>query len=289
MQRKDFYERNSGKIQFFINLGLLIVTLSAVIITSHYSKENLELSTKQYNSAIKQFNYQRKLDRIKNISDSIKDRNAAKHFTNDSIVQVTKDKMQYERNKKQDLLNDRQLSINNQQLIATNKQAQALENQLNGQMEQYKQQLLERRPFFTIDNISVDSPNLYKNKVSFVFSNKGIRSAHVDGTILAFFNLRLGCHSITPDQGNLDAPPQQYSLNTSSINIYHDCLNSPSTIYFLLIYYKDFATGESKTDPIFFTYSFNKQKQFVYNRLQKSNVPGEFMNFLYKRDIRLKE
>jgi hypothetical protein len=289
MQRKGFSERNSGKIQFFINLGLLIVTLIAVIITFYYSKKNLELSTKQYNSAIGQFNYQRGLDSLKNISDLTKDRNVAKRYTNDSIVQVKKDKIQYDRNKNQDLLNGRQLDINKQQLIATKKQVQTLENQLNGQIEQYKQQLLERRPFFTVDNISVDSSNSYKNKVSFIFSNKGIRSAHVDGTILAFFNLRLGCHSITPDAGNLDAPPQQIFLNTSQINIYQDCLNSKETIYFLLIYFKDFGTGESKTEPIFFTYSLNKQRQFFYNRLQKSNVPEEFMAFLYKSGIMLKE
>jgi hypothetical protein len=286
MQRRDFYERNSGKIQFLINLGLLTVTIIAVLLTSYYSKKNLDLSTKQYSSAIGQFNYQRRLDSLKNISDFIKDKNTAIRFTNDSVVQVTKDKMQYERNKKQDLLNSRQLTINNQQLIATKKQVQTLEGQLNGQREQYKQQLQERRPIFTIDNVNIDSSNLYKSKVAFAFSNKGIRSAHVDGTILAFFNLPLGCHSITPDAGNLDATPQLYILNTSQINIYHDCLNSPLTIYFLLIYYKDFATGENKTEPIFFTYSHNKQGQFLYNRLLKSNISEEFLSFLSKYNVR---
>ncbi|HWD88346.1 MAG TPA: hypothetical protein VG367_09485 [Mucilaginibacter sp.] len=288
MNKKDFYERNAGKMQFFINLGLLTITLIAVLITFHYSKENLELSTIQYSSAIKQFNYQRKLDSLRNISDSIKDRNNSRRFTKDSIIQVNKEKQQADRNKKQDVLNDRQLDINNQQLLAAKKQAQTLESQVNEQKQQYREQLQQGRPIFAVDNVYIDSSNLYKSKISFIFSNKGIRSAHVDGTVLAFFNLAKGCHSITPNSGNLDAPPQQYFLNTSQINIYHDCLNSSLTIYLLLIYYKDFATGEDKIDPIFFTYSLNSQRQFLYNRLPERNVPEEFMTFLTNSGLRHK-
>lgn len=285
MKPKSFYEIHSGKLQFFINLCLFVVTLSAVIISSYYSKKGLELSTQQYNSAIRQFNYQRRLDSIKNVADSIKEINIANRRKNDSVVQMEKDKLQSTRNKKQDILNDRQLDINKQQLIAIKRQVQTLQGQLDEQVGQNKQQLLEKRPFFAIDNINIDSSNTYKNKISFIFTNKGIRTAHVDGTILAFFNLRLGCASITPDRGNLDAPSQSIFLKTSEISIYHDCLNSPQTVYFLLIYYKDFATNESKIEPIFFKYFFTKDKQFFYSRLQLDQIPIEFKNFLKKKGI----
>jgi hypothetical protein len=284
----DYFEQHPSRLQFITSIILVILTIGTLGLTWYYSNKNLTLSTFQYKSAIKQFQYQRRLDSIKNISDFAKEKIAAITHTKDSLIQVKKDSFQTVRNQRQDSLNKKQLAINNEQLTTAKNQAQTLKNQLVEQTKQYKEQFFERRPFFTVDNVNIDSTIEYKPKISFVFTNKGIRTAHVDSTFLAFFNLKLGCHSLTRNTANLESQQQNF-LNTSQINIYNDCLKSPFTIFFLLVYYKDFATDQIHKTPIFFQYSFNKQKQFSYSRLLISQVPNEFKRFLENKTIPLND
>ncbi len=277
--KSDFYEKHPSRLQFWTNMILVLITLSALIINSYFSKKSLALSTEQYKSTLRQFDYLR-------ITDSLKEQKALKQRRLDSILSTTESKAQSDRNNSQDLLNNRQLNINSKQLKATRSQAQTLKNQLDEQIKQYKEQFFERRPFFNVDNINIDSLTVkYKPNISFVFSNKGIRVAHVDSTIIAFYNLKLGCYSVTPNTANLETQVQQNNLNTSQINIYRDCLNSNNTIFFLLIYYKDFATNDARNQAVFFQYKFNAQKQFLYIPLLKSQVPIEFKSFLKKKKV----
>lgn len=281
----DYFESHPSKLQFFVNLVLVILTLVTLFATSNFSNQSLKLSSLQYKTTINQFKYQRSLDSVKDKKDSIINLKLALRYITDSLRQAQTNHNIEKRNNNQDLLNLKQLAINNQQLLAIKSQAQTAKKQSQEQSEQYKQQFFERRPFFAIDNVIIDTINNYKSKIAFNFSNKGVRTAHVDSCILAFYNSKYLCQSITPNPANLDAPQQQYLLSTSHINIYKDCLDSPNTVYFLLIYYKDFATGENKEEPIFFQYSFNKQKLFLVSRLFIDRVPLEFKSLLIKKGI----
>lgn len=272
----DYFEKHSGKFQFF----LVIITLLALLISWYFSYQNLKLSTNQFKIAITQLTYQRQTDSINKINDLTKEVKLSKQIRSDSITQA-------KRNARQDKLNFNQIDINRQQLSAMKSQATTALNQLNRQIEEYKKFSFERQPFFMIDNINIDSTLRYKPKISFVFSNKGASPAHVDSTILAFFNLPKGCHSVTRNPGNLDATSQQNFLSTSYINIYDDCLKSPLTIYYLVIYYRTFTSQEQKHESMFFQWDFNKQRQFLYNRHSTKNISEEFKRFLNKQNVKI--
>jgi hypothetical protein len=283
--KSDYFEKHPSKIQFYTNFILIVITIFTLFTTWYFSFKNLKLSTSQFKVAISEFNYQRKSDSLNSIKDSIKEKSLSAHLKNDSITQDKKDKIEVKRNNYQDQLNLRQLNINKQQLLAIKSQAKTAVNQLNEQLEQYKEQSFERKPYFMIDNVNIDSSLKYKPKISFTFTNRGIRPAHLDSTILAFYNLFKGCASVTPNAGNLDASPQQNTLNTSYINIFDDCLKSPNTIFYLIIYYRDFATDLPQSEPIFFQYHFNKQNQFQYSRLPTKVISEEFKNYLIKHKV----
>jgi hypothetical protein len=282
---KDYFEVHSGKLQFIVNSVLVAITVFAMFLTWYFSSQNLKLSTAQFNLAMNQFNHQRKQDSLNKINDSVKDRILNVRLKNDSIKQEKKDKIEYEKDQNQRKLNIRQLQINGQQLSAIKSQASTAKNQLDAQIEQFKEQSYERKPYFMIDNVTIDSSVKYKPKISFTFTNRGIRPAHVDSTILAFYNIVLGCHSITPNTANLDASPQQNSLFTSQINIFDDCLISTNTIFYLIIYYRDFATDQPKEQAIFFQYKFSKDHQFLYSRLSSNAIGLEFKNYLTKHKV----
>lgn len=282
---KDYFESHSGKLQFVINTALVAITVVTMLTTWYFSSQNLKLSTAQFDLAMSQFNHQRKQDSLNKINDSLKDRMLDLHIKNDSIKQEKKDKIEYEKDQNQRKLNIRQLKINGQQLSAIRSQATTAKNQLDAQTEQFKEQSFERKPYFMIDNVTIDSSIKYKPKISFTFSNRGIRPAHVDSTILAFYNWLLGCYSVTPNTANLDASPQQNSLFTSQINIFDDCLKSTNTIYYLIIYYRDFATDEPKQQALFFQYKISKDRQFLYSRVSSKVIGVEFKNFLIKHKV----
>jgi hypothetical protein len=277
----DYFEKHPSKLQFLINIILVVVTIFTLLSTWYFSEKNLALSTNQYKSTVDQFNYQRKVDSLKNITDSMKESKYSSQRISDSIIQSNKDKIQ-------ENLNNRQLNINKQELLTSESQAQTTKNQLTEQTEQYKEQSYERQPYFMINGIYIDSTIKYKPKISFSFSNKGVTPAHVDSTILAFYNVFMGCNSITPNSGNLDAPPQQNMLNTSEINIYNDCLQSNQTVFYLIIYYRNFSTELPQKQEIFFQYHFNKNKEFLYSRLTSKLISTEFKRFLSHHGIMLK-
>jgi hypothetical protein len=285
-EKGDFFEKHPSKLQFLTNIGLIVFTLLTIIVSSYYSRKNLELSTNQYKSAIDQFKYLRTSDSLKALSDLKKDRRNIQRSTQDSIHAAKIEVTQYLRNKHQDTLNSQQLAINKQQLTAIKTQAITAQNQFSQQEEQYRQQLYEKRPIFTIDSIKIDSTVSYKPKISFVFTNRGSRVAHVDSTVLAFYNPdpKYFCSSVTKNSSNLDLIPQQTFLTTSWINIFKDCLHANSTQYYLLIYYKDKITGESQIEPIFFTYVITKQRQFSYGKIY-GLAKKEFIKQLKKKMI----
>lgn len=275
----DYFENHSSKLQFYTNISLVLITLLSLVATWYFSNKNLSLSSNQFKVAVSQFNYQRKEDSENRVEDREKERKLSQRIKNDSIVQSR-------RNKFQDQLNLRQLNINKQQLAAIKSQAQTAVNQLSEQTEQFKEQTFERKPYFVIDNISIDSSEKkYMPKISFLFSNKGVRAAHVDSTVLAFYNTVKGCASKTFNSGNLDAPPQQGAITTSNINIWKECLNSPDTFFYLLIYYRDFATDAPFNAPVFFQFHFNKDHQFVYSRLSTKVISNEFKSYLKKHNV----
>ena len=90
---------------------------------------------------------------------------------------------------------------------------------------------------------------------------------------------------MTPNSSNLDASPQQTALNTSYINIFDNCLKSDQTIFYLLIYYTDFATGVSQKQSIFFQYKISDQRQFVLYRLTYKQINQEFKNYILKKRV----
>ncbi|MDT3405551.1 hypothetical protein [Mucilaginibacter terrae] len=251
---EDYYERNESRLQFWVNVALSILTLATLFVTYYYSRKNLILSTKQYESAVSQFNYQRKSDSLKNIADSLKDVLQRNKYTADSINVTIKDSFQKIQSLHQEELNEQQIEINRQQLKAITSQSRTAEQTFKEQQLQYKEQLYEKRPVFTITDVIIDSTRRMIPKISFQFRNVGFRTAHVDSTVFAFFNPIKLCFSSTPNPSNFDVIPNGMTLTTSEVNIYIDCLKSPLTQYYLLIYYTDTSTGIVQKEPIFFTY-----------------------------------
>ena len=188
-------------------------------------------------------------------------------FKEDTTKQGIKERSQERRNVLQDNANKQQLRINQSQLRAIQSQAKIAEDQFYQQQDVYKQQLYEQRPVFFIDSIHIDSINIAVSKFRFYVTNKGIRTAHIDSLVLAFYDPQNLCLSVTPQPSNLDLVPEKSFLATSDIVIYNECLHSASTIYYLLLFYKDKTTGTNQIEPIFFRYQYLPKHQFVWARV----------------------
>ncbi|MEO6852195.1 MAG: hypothetical protein ABI203_11260 [Mucilaginibacter sp.] len=283
---KDFYEKHLSKLQFWTNIIIITITFVTLLVTSYFSKQNLQLSTNQYKGSVEQFNYLRNADNIKALNDLKKEKENLQRMYRDSVHLSENEKSQNSRNKHQDILNSQQLEINKQQLAAIKIQATTAQNQFAQQAEQYKQQLFEKRSIFEIDSVKIDSSRTIIPKISFMFSNKGIRAPHVDSTVLAFYNPnpKSLCFSVTPNSTDLDLVAGQNQIFTSWVNIYRNCLKDKSTAYYLVIYYKDIVTGQNQIESIFFRYEYNKQHQFSYSRIY-GQIKKEFIERLKKKKI----
>lgn len=257
---RDFFEKNPAQIQFWL-------TIIALGFTIWYSSQSLKSANDQFHLAQKQFIESKKLHTEDSISSFQKDRVANGRFIKDTTKQGQHERAQEQRNHLQDALNQQQFDVNKSQLKAIQTQAKIAQSQFYQQQEQYKQQLYEQRPVFFIDSVSITTINSIRSTLRFYFSNQGIRSAHVDSTVLAFYNPLGTCFSVTPISSNQDLILQKTSLATTQINIWDDCLKSNLTVYYLLIYYKDKITGSNQIEPIFFRYEYLQQHRFFWSRV----------------------
>ncbi|MDB5288420.1 MAG: hypothetical protein JWR05_3369 [Mucilaginibacter sp.] len=293
---RDFHQQIETKpdvFNFYSNVISSILTLVALIVTIYFSLSALNKTDTQNKNAVEQliqakaqlilaqqqFQYSKQLHSEDLIASSIKDRITNERFIKDTIKQGQQERSQELRYRLQVGFNKQQYTVNKGQLKAIEIQAKTAEAQFFQSQDQYKQQQYEQRPIFNIDSVSVTSINMVKSSIRFNFSNSGIRSAHVDSTILAFYNPKELCLSVTSNTSNLDLVPRTSFLSTSPINIYQACLNSNLTVYYLLIYYRDKTTGVSQVEPIFFKYEYSKNKQFMWSRVT-GPLKAEFANKL---------
>lgn len=283
---------------FYSNLFSSTLTLLALSATVYFSISALRKTDTQNKNAVEQLNqakaqlllaqqqfqYSKQLHTEDSISSTIKEKIANDRFVKDTSKQGQREKAQEIRNHIQDAANEQQFILNKSQLKAIQIQAKTAEAQYFQQQQQYKQQQYEQRPVLNIDSINITKTNSIKSALRFYLSNKGIRIAHIDSTILAFYNPQLLCFSFTSDNANLDLIPGKTSLFTSKVNIYEACLNSNLTIYYLLIYYKDKTTGVSEIEPIFFTYKYVTPNQFSWSRA-RGPILKDFIISLKRKKI----
>jgi len=269
----NWISANPNVAQFWGSILASLITLAALIITIFFSLSALKEShTQNLNAsqqlilAKEQFQYAKKLHTQDSLISVKNDFMANERFKEDTTKQLKREKLQEVRNKIQDAANKQQLNLNAGQLLALQAQAKTSNELFLQQKDQYRQQLYEQRPIFYIDSLDITKITDVRSTIMFFFSNKGIRPAHVDSVALAFFNPLYLCFSVTKLNSNLDLLPTKNSLITSKINIYNDCLNNNQTVYYLLIYYKDNISGQSHIEPIYFQYTYTKQKQFTWNR-----------------------
>lgn len=285
-------EDNPNVVSFYSNLISSLLTLSALIATVYFSVTTLQNAGQQLTEAgqqlklaQQQFIYSKKQHSEDSLASIQKDLLLDQRFVDDTVKQNRREAYQEIRNRNQDEANKQQFVLNREQLKAIQLQAKTAESQLNQQLDQYKQQLYEQRPVFIIDSSHVVSVNSVKSTIQFTFSNKGFRSAHVDSVILAFDNEAKNCFSVTNNPGGFDAVNNhQSTLLTTPINIYNACLNDKKTIYYLLIYYKDKASGNSQIEPIFFIWNLLPNKQFGYQRVTNEYLT-EFKKRLKRKSI----
>jgi hypothetical protein len=265
---------NKEVFDFYSNIISSLLTLIALGTTIYFSVSALQKTDEQNKNAAaqlilaqKQFEYSKQLHTEDSLASEQKDAVTNGRFIQDTIKQSKQAKYQDQRNLQQDKSNQLQYHLNQSQLRAIQIQASTAEAQFRQQQEQYKQQLYEQRPVFSIDSVRTTLINSVKSSIRFVISNKGIRPAHIDSTVIAFYNPQELCFSTTSMGSNLDLIAGQNFMETSSINIYNPCLQSQITVYYLVIYYKDRISGVSRVEPIFFHYEYSKQHQFLWARV----------------------
>lgn len=302
--RRNYFNTLHHKIKdnpeifdFYSNLGSSALTLLALGATIYFSLSALSKTDIQNQNAVEQlkeakaqlvlaqqqFQYSKQLHVEESISSNQKDAVSNERFIKDTIKQGQRERAQEGRNQLQDAANGQQFNLNKSQLKAIQTQAKIAESQFYQQQDQYKQQLYEQRSVLNIDSVHVDSINSPKSTIQFYFSNKGYRPAHVDSTVLAFYNPSGTCFSVTKNGSNLDLISRTNFLSTSQVNIWNDCLKNNLTIYYLLIYYKDKISGDNQVEPIFFRYGY-LHHQFFWTRVFGRDV-DDFKAKLKRKNI----
>ncbi len=287
----DLVNNNPESSQFWGSIISSAITLLALLITVIFSWKALSESQKQNDNAKQQLNLavsQFKSSQKQHSEDSITAANkeiiANDRFIKDTTKQSQREREQERRNQLQDAANKQQYELNKSQLNAVQVQANIAKQQFNQQQQQYKQQTYEQRPVFNIDSPTITKINSVKSTIGFSFSNQGIRPAHVDSMVLAYYNSKYLCFDVIISPSNLDLISQRISQITGQIQIFNDCVSSNLTTYYLLIYYKDIFSGTSKVEPIFFNYSYSNQHKFNWGH-NYSPTNQEFIKLLNKKKI----
>lgn len=238
----------------------------------------------QLSLAQKQFGYSKGLHTEDSIASDKKEKRSEQRFIRNTLKQAKQERLEDKKERLQTLTNRQQFKLNEAQLKAVQAQAKTMGAQYLQQQEQYIQQQYEQRPVFYIDIVQIKHINDVKSTIEFAFSNKRIRSAHVDSTIIAIYNELQGCFSVKANASNLALIPHQNSLLTSNIKIYKACLDSKTTVYHIIIYNKDRVTGSNRVDPIFFIWQYNNRHQFLWSRVNGPAIK-EFVNRLARKKI----
>jgi hypothetical protein len=265
----------------------IFFSLSSLSKTDQQNKnatEQLMQAKAQLMLAQQQFQYSKKLHTEDSLLSIGKEKLSNDRFVKDTARQRQRELAQQSRNQLQDIANKQQFNLNKSQLKAVQIQAKTAEAQYYQQQKQYQQQLYEQRPIFTIDSVQISNKNSVLSKLRFFISNVGYRPAHIDSTLLAFFNSDLLCFSVTSNVSNLDLIPGKNVIFTSEINIYQNCLLSNTTFYYLIVYYKDTYTGKNQIEPIFFTYQIIKPNKFGWSRIYGPAIE-EFKNKLKQKKV----
>lgn len=284
----DFYSKLISSIITLLALGATIYfslkALSKTDIQNQNAGKQLKQAKSQLTLAQQQFQYAKRLHTEDSISSAKKDKIANDRFILDTIKQAQREKMQELQNQLQNAASKQQFVLNKSQLKAIQIQAKTAKAQFRQQQSQYQQQIYEQRPVFLIDSVHNVTVNSVKSTTQVFISNKGIRTAHIDTVVFAFYNhYLLESHGIV-DLSNLDLIPEKNYLATDPINIYEDCLNSHDTIYYLLICYRDKTTGASQKETIFFTYGYTKEHQFYWTHVL-GPLKDDFITELKSKNI----
>ncbi|RQO79152.1 hypothetical protein DBR40_05375 [Pedobacter sp. KBW01] len=149
---KNWYERNSSTIQFYL-------TIAALLVTVFFSARTM-LDTR------KSFEYARLQDSLKDVRDSLKD-------IRDSNNLVAQNK------------------VTTEQIDISKKQNEFIEKQLDGQLRAIKMQNEIDKPYFTIDSIKFVNRNNIDGEFYTTFINKGKRPVHIQRVLSFIYNSKI--------------------------------------------------------------------------------------------------
>lgn len=267
-QAKDWFEKNPSKTQFYLTIGVLFVTIFFSYLSLRETRKQYDIAKGTLKSANDQLGFakdqyaaqikQRILDSIDNKN---KERSQERKAKIDSIRTANNDLQQIENNKLQNRINTQQLKINRKQLAAIQLQAKVANDQFKFQQIQSSNQFEQNRPIFIIDSIRYNkAKSTYNPILSFHVSNHGIRTPHIDSTVIASWNKNLKCSTVEKHLTNIDLKDASF---ITGFEVYQDCIDDPNTIYFLNIIYVDTYNGKRVAKRRFFRYVIKRNKEVV--------------------------
>lgn len=121
---------------------------------------------------------------------------------------------------------------------------------------------------------------LYNPTLSFHVTNRGIRTPHVDSTVIATWNVNSKCSRVEKHLTNTDLKDASF---ITGMQVYQDCLNDKNTIYYLNIIYIDTYDGKSKSKHRFFRYTVKADKSVV------TVDAGDFETLDFVKYLKMKE
>lgn len=187
--KKNWFEQHQGLITFLGYLITIVITGISVAYSIYISNSNLALSRKQ-------FNYEVSKDSLSKIESTKADSLNKIELAKNDLESKKKFKYQDSLNKHQDEINREQLNnfktqtlTGEEQLAYFKKQTQIAETQLKKADIIYQEQLNENKPYFLLQDFTIDSvkfkPNLSINCNVF---NSGKRDAYIKKVSLFVWN-----------------------------------------------------------------------------------------------------
>jgi hypothetical protein len=285
---KDWFEKNPSKTQFYLTIVILFTTvvfsyLSLVETRKQYAiakgaldnaNQQLKFAKDQYKAQTAQRTEDMRLAHLKDIAISKKD-------STDSVRNVENDFQQKRYNEFQTQINSQQLKINRQQLAAIQTQAKVAAAQFDFQKIQSANQFEQNRPIFSIDSVHVNKLNsAYNPTLSFHVNNRGVRTPHVDSTVIATWNINSKCSRVEKHFTNIDLKDASF---ITGMQVYQDCLDNKNTIYYLNVIYIDTYDGKSKSKHRFFRYTIKADKSVTTVDV------GDFETLEFVKYLKMKE
>jgi hypothetical protein len=267
-QAKDWFEKNPSKTQFYLTIAVLFVTIIFSYLSLRETRKQYDIAKGTLRSANDQLGFakgqyaaqirQHKIDSIENEN---KEQSQERKAKIDSIRIANNDLQQQKNNELQNQINTQQLKINRKQLAAIQLQAKVADDQFNFQKIQSSNQFEQNRPIFFIDSVRYNkAKSTYNPVLSFHVSNHGVRTPHIDSTVIASWNKNLKCSNVEKHLTNIDLKDASF---ITGLGVYQDCIDDPNTIYFLNIIYIDTYNGERIAKRRFFRYVIKSKKEVV--------------------------